>query len=841
MKILCTILCLLLIIVSWNAFSNEHRGVYFKSKEVGVENRTGIDLSRKGAIPYKNKFSIEFDIAFRDLTIRYGYIFQLKEIAEQHQLDVISRDEEVFIVLDKKETKLNLPHAKEHEGLVNQWLSFKLTVNAVTGEVEMYFDGQSVVDKIEFPVESELQWTFGVVNRYGFNIDEVSPMSVRNIRFSDQDELKHYWPFDYSKRSRVKDTIGGKVAEIINPAWVLEQHQEWKKIRSLVFSELPQIVFKQESEEIYFVQRKAGLTKYSLSSKLLTHENYKTGNPFYEDAQQAYFDKNKQLKVYSDYKKLVSAFDEKNGSWSNSFDSLAFLPKYWHHNNLLHPIDSSLVSVGGYGYFTYFNSIRKLNKNNEWEEMELKGDRFEPRYLAALGQSEADKNVFYLFGGLGNETGKQILGKKFFFDLYKIDFEAGYISKVWALEDEPVKESYTPVNSMIVNEKEGCFYTLCFAHGRSQTDLQLIKAQLNEPTCKFIGSKIPYTFNDISSYADLYHWKQHNKLVAILMKQMDDTRFEVELYALNYPPSEIEPVLKSKVAPAKFSLLFWLAAIVVFFGAGITLLLLRRKRKGKVKLPKASELTMEIPSADEEQYKGKVLTFGGFHVFNRNGEDITYRFSPTLKELFLLILLHTIDDNKGISSRKIQEYLWPDKNDSQAKNNRGVNIKKLRVILQDVGNINISFDGSYWRITHEQNVFCDIEFIKQRFQKKFDVGQPKEFERVISVLSRGGFLTNIEAEWLDNVKDDFSGRIVTRLEEVCHVLEQHKNKKALLEISDVLFTFDQMNETALRLKCNILNRQGKHSLALEVYNHYTKVYRSIYNEDFGRTFKDLTS
>lgn len=842
MKRLLIVLFPLLYFLPGMAMGQKYQGVYFKSKEVDLEQRTGIDFSRKGAIAYKDSFSIEFQISFRDLTIRYGYIFQLKETEGQHQIDLICRDEDVFVVFDKKETKLKLGHADEHVGLVNRWLNFKLSVNARTGKAEMFFDGHSVVDSLQFPLESKLRWTFGVVNRYGFNIDEVAPMSVRNVLYYERGTLKYIWPLNYSKNRKIKDDVAGRVAEIINPAWVLEQHQEWKKIRTLEFSALPQVAFNKATEEIYFVQRQNGLTKYSLNDKLITHVDYKAGYPFFEEAQQVFFDKDNRLRVYSDYKKLAPAFDESSRTWSSSFDSLAFLPKYWHHNFLLHPLDSLPVAIAGYGYFTYFNSFRKMDENGAWSELKMKGDRFEPRYLSALGQSSKDKNVFYLFGGVGNREGKQILGKEFFYDLYKIDFEAAYVTKIWEGGEKSNDATFTPVNSMLVDENENCFYTLCFEHGQRETSLQLIKGAFNVPELTFIGSKIPYSFQDISSFADLYAWETHNKLVAMVFMQVDDNRFQVDLYTINYPPTEIkliEDVQKGAANSSRtYLLLLALAGLVV---AAVLWLLLRKKSRNNKNTKPVSVTDLNLQPADFEPKQGKILTFGGFKVFDKNGAEVTSRFSSTLKKLFLLILLDTLDENKGISSKKMQECMWPDKTDVQAKNNRGVNIKKLRTILAEVGNINISFDGSYWRVTHDETIFCDIELVRRWYSEEISRGVFDHFDQSITLLSRGPFLPEIESEWLVKQREDISARIVTRLEELCSILNVENGEQQLLRLADTLFVFDEMNETALQLKCKILAHQGKHSLALEVYDHFVKLYQDIYNEAFKLSFKELVS
>lgn len=831
----------LLVLLVFNGISDVHRGVYFKSKEVGIEERTGIDLTRHGEIPYEYNFSIEFDISFRDLTIRYGHIFQLKETEGGHQLDVICRDDDIFVVQDKQETRLHIRLSEEHRGLANRWVPFKLDINTISGKMHMVYDGQIVTDRSVFPEKSDLQWTFGIVNRYGFEIDEVAPVSIRNIRFSEQGNLKHHWPLNYSGESSTIDAVAGKAASIKNPAWVIEQHQKWQKIRTFEFAELPQVAFNRKSEEIYFIQHKQALKKYGLNTHIVSDISYNLGVPFFEDAQQAFFDKDNTLKVYSEFRNKVISFDEAAGSWNNSFDTLAYLPKYWHHNSLLHPVDSSYTTIGGYGFFTYFNLVKKLNvEESKWDTLSLKGDMFQPRYLSALGQSAEDKNVYYLFGGVGNESGKQILGKEFYYDLYRLDFEAGYVSKLWEWDSDNLNESYTPVNSMIIDKERACFYTLCFANGNSETALQLVKAQIDKPEFRFIGSKIPYVFSDVSSFADLFHWKTHNKLLAVTVHQIEEGRYEASLYTLNYVPSE-EPLVSvddvlSKSFPVGYLLIIPLVIVLVF----ILLVVYRKQRlKDAALMPAETTKTSAEPEESSDLVTGKILTFGGFKIFDKTEKDITYRFSPTLTELFLLILLNTIDGNKGISSKKIQEYLWPDKPAHKAKNNQGVNIKKLRAILEDVGDINVDFDGSSWRISYEREVFCDIDFIRKYYSEAYSTSDKNGLNKVISVLRRGKFVPDMKFEWLEKIKDEISGKIVARLEEVCETIDWQNGSKELLEITDVLFTFDQMNETALGYKCKILYKQGKHSLAKEVYDHFTKLYVSLYKEDFNVSFKEL--
>ncbi|MCK7531345.1 MAG: hypothetical protein MZV63_10075 [Marinilabiliales bacterium] len=78
-------------------------------------------------------------------------------------------------------------------------------------------------------------------------------------------------------------------------------------------------------------------------------------------------------------------------------------------------------------------------------------------------------------------------------------------------------------------------------------------------------------------------------------------------------------------------------------------------------------------------YSSSLRRFSGYQF--QRGTDITRKFTPLLKELFLLILFNSIKNDMGISNEKIIEILWHGFSESSANNNKAVNIAKLRAIL----------------------------------------------------------------------------------------------------------------------------------------------------------------
>lgn len=826
-----------LILSSFQLYADH--GIYFKSNEVSKENRTGVDITHKNNISYTNNFTISYMLSLRQTDTHYGEILSLKEENGENLIQVTYREPDLYVIHNKKETKF---HCNFNElGLArNRWVLFELKIDSENQEIFFKLGDHQFKNTIEFPTSSEFSLSLGVINKYGFYIDEVPSMSIKDLAIHIDGTPKHLWPFRKTDKNELKDILSSRTAKIYNPDWVIDYHNQWTKVKSLSFPTMPSMAYDKKNESIYFVLKNGETHNYSLKTNTIATNKKKSGYPVFEKSQQLIIDSNNQLISYSLNENDFSIYNQINQAWSHSDSVTNDLPKCWHHNKLIHPITNQITTLCGYGYYSYYNSIKSFNeKSKRWTELKLKGDLFEPRYCSSLGFSSENNNVVYLFGGLGNSLGKQILGKEFYYDLYKIDFEKNEIKKLWEL-DQNDQFQYLPVNSLKVTEKDSAFYTLLFPCQKSSTHLKVAKGFINNPKLYFIGDSIPYEFVDIKSFADLYYWESENKLIALTSEETDDSRYEVSMYSISYEPgADMELNMNSHSLPLSIKLFYlFLAGILL-----ITVFYVRKKIKTKIKNEKIENTPVftihEKISTYEIPQLNSILLFGGFQVFDRKGKDITYRFSPTLKELFLLILLYSLEEGKGISSRRIQEYLWPDKPEAKAKNNRGVNIKKLRSIVEDIQGVEIYFDNNYWKMILDENIFCDLANIQQSINNQITNNDSDKIEEIIQILHRGTLLRDIVPEWLDSFKDKTTGTIVSTLEEM--LTKFNFESSIRLAISNVIFEFDQMNETALRVKCNLLSIQGKHSLARETYENYIKLYIKLYNEEYQYSFKDIVS
>ena len=230
---------------------------------------------------------------------------------------------------------------------------------------------------------------------------------------------------------------------------------------------------------------------------------------------------------------------------------------------------------------------------------------------------------------------------------------------------------------------------------------------------------------------------------------------------------------------------------------------------------------------------------GGFQIFDCDGEDITGQFSPTIKQLFLLIYLSSILDKKGISSEMLTELLWSDKSVTSARNNRNVNISKIRLILEKVSpNLLLTHDNSFWKIEHDDTVYSDVLDSKRLIEKVKSnlILTEGELDRLLKNSAEGEICPSIQTDWMDQFKADFTAQLLDALLELINRTKVHQQ---IAKISDSIMKLDPLNDEALKMKCSSLFKLGKKGQALAAYNQFCKDYSNLLGQEFDKDFGEL--
>ncbi len=248
---------------------------------------------------------------------------------------------------------------------------------------------------------------------------------------------------------------------------------------------------------------------------------------------------------------------------------------------------------------------------------------------------------------------------------------------------------------------------------------------------------------------------------------------------------------------------------------------------------------------EPEQYQEKISCFGGLKVINSEGMDVSQKFSPKIKQLFILVFLNSVNGHRGISTSELSGILWPGMSTQKAKNTRGTNIQNLKAALATCPGIKLVFRDKLWQIELSDTCYseyCDVTSQLKLIEKQPDSQSIDEtLPRLLDILDRGTLFPDISESWLDPYISKMSDRIIEMGMTLFETQDETKHGQLLFKLAEVVSLHDPLNEPALRKKLQLLTLQGKLSLAHTVYYHFTKVYREMYQESYPIDFKSLTA
>lgn len=834
MKYRLIILCILPLLASFIESRAQSYGLGFYSHEVVQDQRTGLDLSPGKTLCFEDDFELEFDLAFIEGRSDYfGYIARI----------VNSRNENIDFIYDKKlEEKThfkvivgdrfsNIAFNIPKEVLFKNWNKVKFKFDHHKNLLLISCGGYTGQSPLTMKGKGCYKILFGANEYQGFKTKDVPPMKIRDIRIYENGIKKYDWPLDEYKGLSVPEKTGDHVASVSNPVWIKRAHYDWQLVKSGIISGQSSVAFDAKKEVLYVVGPDA-LVSYDVKQDKFDTILYKSGRQNLMRGNQSIVESGtgKLINFYYD-QRLVSTFDLNSAKWSGNFDSTE-VTYYWHLNKFYCGYDSSLYVLGGYGHFIYKNQIERYHfPSGSWQKIKVSGDTLVPRYLAAAGVAG---DGVYIMGGYGSSTGQQMLNPRNLYDLVYFDAKKRTIKKVYDLKIN--REDFVFSNSLIINEKDKSYYGMIFPKHKYNSHLQLIRGSLVNPEFETLGSQIPYLFHDINSFADLFYCPESKRFLAVTFFTDAKNQTTVNIYTLYGLP-----IAKLNTDAAASGQGYVYIVVLVLMAALASVFLIYRRGKNAVvrEADLKKERAIQTLVKSEHLHKNTVFLFGDMQVFDKSGVEITRQFTPLIKELFLVILLYTIRWERGISSEKLKELLWMDKSVESARNNRSVNIAKLKSILEKISNCEVSMETGYWKINfNKQTTFIDYNDYLDIVTSKAELNRDK-ISRLAKVIKRGGFMSTAAYEWMDPFKSEMSNEIIDAYLHFARSVDISEDPELLIEVANYIFYFDSVNEEAMVVKCKALVHFGKHSQARKTYEDFCREYKSLYGDDFVKTFNQV--
>ena len=829
-------------------------GLGFYGHEEVQDKRTGLDLSPHQYLCIEKDFELSFDLSFTAGHSNYfGYIFRL--IGDDgRNVDLIydwrSKENEHFkLVIGEKES--NIAFDVTFESMLKNWHAIKLSFLKSKKMLILTVDKKSYEQKINFTPKNCLKILFGANDYKEFRTTDLPSMKIKNIKITENKILTHHWPLTAQIDSSAIDLIGRQDGKVTNPLWIKKLHYQWELMEKFPIRGAASVAFDKQTENLYIVGSDSVLT-YSVALREFNYHSNSRGRQHLMPGNQSFYQpSSKELyNLYLD-QKLISNFNFSNATWDKAYKYPDVITLFWHSNKFYSTLDSSLYIIGGYGQFTYYGDVWRYHfPTKTWLTLKSKGN-FTPRYLAALGDVEGGA---FILGGYGSSTGQQILNPKNLYDLSFYDIKKQTFTKVLELENKG--EEFAFANSMIVNEQKQSFYALTFNNHKFNSALRLIRGLLNSNHYEFVGSEFPYTFHDIHSFADLYFSPQLEKFIAVtLFHNVKTDITSVEIYSLYSPPLTAKESFEGKQFPPayKWYLLLLIAAIILSLTAYFYVNKLKKQKTAiktsiigqhkedpaALRIPNNELTEQEAPLDEKSRAENTIFLFGDMQVFDALGNDITKYFTPLIKELFLVILLYTLRWERGISSEKLTEILWFDKSPESARNNRSVNIAKLKAVLEKIDDGQVSKETGYWKIKIAPNkAWIDYSHYLRIVSDKQRLSKAKIIE-LAKITERGSFLSNVEYDWLDTFKSEISNDIIDTYLHFATSIKIEDDPEFLISLANYIFYFDTVNEEAMMIKCKALVYLGKHSLAKNTFETFNREYRAIYGEEFNLSFQQI--
>lgn len=845
-------LCLLFLLTGMTLFAYS-QGLLFQANDKEIKERTSLQIFQEGEIPcFTKNFQLSFELSIRDFDT-FGYVFLLKEDQGKTKYSF------TYTYLDGENStfKFNTDGKENHyslnlrnDALAYQWIpvsfAFDLQQDVLTIRIG---DNEKKITSLGLKDTFCPHLFFG---RYDYILD-MPTFAIRNLKLEGDRSHSYTFPLNENEGEEVHTSTGKVLGTVVNPVWLINGSYHWEKLFEYSFQTPSGITFEPDSQRLIIFSQDSLLTynllkrqpqKYSCSNKLpvklqlATHFMNTTDGKLY-----VYELNNLPLGDAT-----VAALDLNNQEWKQT--GVAALPvQLHHHDGFWDETTGKYLVFGGFGNKRFNNTFLEYDiEGDRWDTLSYSGDRIIPRYFSGMAVNKNREHI-YVFGGMGNESGEQSVGRNYLHDLYLLDRKQQSVRRLWQNASD---HRLVVARDMILTPDEKYIYALCYPEYLSDTYLQLYRLTVDDGTMKALGDSIPMRSEEIMTNANLYYNSLTHEYYCTTTEFDKKGHTVIRTYVLSAPPVSLDEIRSyGSRSSLEIRWLWIMAGIGVLLLAGGVLFVRKKRGKQRNAVLESSSVLMSPPVGREpdKSVQGKetlakedlesslvrpnaVYLFGPFTVIDRNGRDITHLFSSRLRQVFIYILLHST--HNGVLSASLNEVFWPDKPDDKVKNLKGVTINQIRKNLAELDGVELVHDKGYFRLVFTD---CYCDYFRFRTLKNAE-----EVENELGILlMRGKFLDGMDAGMMDHFKQKVEEFLSSFLPlEIERLYQQHKYD-AVIRFCNVLFRVDPVNELALAYGMHALNHTGSSQEAILQYSLFVREYRQMMNEEYSTSYAELMS
>jgi two-component SAPR family response regulator len=811
-------------------------GLKFHGSEKSIKERTSYSVFGDETAEFPHHFDIEFNLLLYPTT-EFGYIVRIKNKESNtiyHLFYDGQGDDLVFKFNEEGKNNVIVANMARKEFPDMHWFKMKISFDLKNDSIKL-----TIHNRTFGAGNRQLPDTYFPIILFGksdYFID-VPSFAIKDLSIGN--EKKYFFPLDESKGNVVHDNNGNGFGDVSNPEWLVNDAYHWRYKTSFKSQSVAGANYNHEKKEIYYFN-KDSLYVYDVRSGDTDIKVFKETCPVRLILGTNFIDtKHNRLYSYETYYApphenydgaTVASLDLDTYQWRVENSSQLTSPLH-HHGSYFNSSTEQYTIFGGFGRMHYSKDFFSFDLNKkEWQKDEgFTGDFLSPRYFSSVGYLKKNNSI-YVFGGMGNESGEQTVGRKYYYDLYKIDLSTRHISKLWEIEWK--QDNVVPVRGMLILD-DSCFYTLCYPEHFSESLLKLYRFSLKDGKYEILGDSIPIYSDKITTNANLYYDSVLNNLYAVVQEFEDDISSDLKVYSLSFPPLTAQQLASHSRERSKYTWVIVILSCSMIIGIGY---LLYRKFKPK---PINADLINEPVTNNKREPITKpnsIYLFGEFTVRDKNNRNITYMFSAQLKQIFCLVLQYTTTEG-GIASQRLSNILWPDKPADKVKNSRGVTLNHLRKALSELNGIELIYDKGYFKLEHTEQFYCDYTQCMQIISTS-EVETYRD--ELVGILSRGKFLQLSDHPLYDSFKEQMEKKLEPVL-----LLEMEKSFSAELyqttiELAEAILNIDPLHDAAVTFQIKAMQRLKMNDEARLRYQAFVIEYKKVMGTDYPHPYKGLS-
>jgi len=806
------------------------QGLKFHGLEEIISGRTSFDVFARSPQKFCDSLEISFQMATYP-AFKFGYILRLHDDDNNSRVwnlsyDARGTDHAVFRINEEGRKSIIVAGMDIKDCPEYVWQEISVKFNAEKGCITLKIGDHTYT--APFSTDRHVIKPHIYFGKSEHVVD-VPSFAIRNLTIGDGVKVFNF-PLDESEGEKVRDSKGKVRGSVSNPEWLIRKSSHWNTETSIKINS-PADVFYDHSRKAVGMLTDSALTTYHLTDGRredtqiagICPIDILLGNNFVRDGK-VYAYELSHIRGHKDDCSIAS-YDIAKNEWTIVGNSRMNSPQH-HHGAFFNNVSGEYTFFGGFGEGMYNGDFFVLGEDcqwhKKWEEQRAQRRLF-PRFFAAAG-TDSQKGYAYIFGGMGNESGEQVVGRRYFYDFHRIDLRTGKCDLLW--EIEPQGNNFVPARNLIVDGEY--FYALCYPEYLTNSTMHLYKFKIADGSYEIMADGIDVVSDKIWSSSSLYLDRDLGEFVVTSLDVDDNLEPTVTIHTLMYPPVSAD-VIKDYNSRKNLILSIVILAILLC-GAGAVAfavkLASRRKETKDYVIAKQDPKTRIFRT---HQKANSIFIFGQFTVLDRDENDISDSFGNQQKTLLCLLLKYY---ENGLSSSRMSSILWPDKEEVKAKNSRGVAINSLRKSLSALDGIRIEYEDGVYRVVTCEPFYCDLMSFNNRVKTADNNG-------ILNILCRGKFLKDTIDPTFDSFKAQVEDTASTILaEEISKHFNRHEYRAAI-EIGDMIQLYDPLDEQAIHYIVHSLLAIRRRDDALVRYSAFVNEYQGTNGEAYAKHFDNV--